>query len=72
MDSFHSRNGIAYPKDMEHLRQVFDKFCREHGLTKGSADADDVGRAVMSLYAAGVIEEDALLDSLAEFLRCRT
>lgn len=72
MSPFHSTNGIAYPEDIKRLREVFDRFCAENGLASGSAEADDLGKAIMSLFAAGVGEETALQDSLTEYLRRRT
>lgn len=68
----HTPSGIAYPEDMQRLREMFDRFCRENGLVNGTAEAEDLAKAVMSLFAAGVDEETALLDSLAEYSRRKT
>jgi hypothetical protein len=68
----HTPSGIAYPEDMQRLREMFDRFCRENGLVNGSAEAEDLAKAVMSLFAVGVDEETALLDSLAEYSRRKT
>lgn len=69
---FKSPSGIAYPGDMTILKQVFDRICREHDIRSGSREADDVARAAMSLFGAGVHEEAELLDSLKEFMLRRS
>lgn len=69
---FHSINGIAYPEEIDLLRRVFDQFCRENGVIPGGPDAEDLSRAAMSLFTAGVVEEAHLVESLAEYVRRRT
>jgi hypothetical protein len=65
---FRSSSGIAYPSDMTVLKQVFDRVCRENDIKCGSRAADDVARALMSLFGAGVHDEIELLDSMKEFM----
>jgi hypothetical protein len=65
---FHSTSGIAYPTDLTLLSKVFDRLCREHGFSKADLEAEDLGKAAMSLFAAGISDEDELLASLKEYL----
>ena len=62
-------SGIAYPGDMQLLKQVFDRICRQHHVEEGSRDAENVARAAMSLFQAGVFDETELIASLEEFMR---
>ena len=65
---FHYTSGIAYPSDLTILSRVFDRLCREYGFSKEDVEAEDLGKAAMSLFAAGIFEEDELLASLKEYL----
>jgi hypothetical protein len=65
---FRSSSGIAYPSDITVLKQVFDRVCQENDIKCGSRAADDVARALMSLFGAGVHDEIELLDSMKEFM----
>ncbi|THF58552.1 hypothetical protein [Ollibium composti] len=65
---FKSSPGIAYPSDMTVLKQVFDRVCQENDIKCGSRAADDVARALMSLFGAGMHDETELLDSMKEFM----
>jgi len=68
-ERFHSSNGIAYPRDLQLLTEIFDCICKENGFEKGSSDAEDIGRAAMSLFAAGVFDEPEIKASLAEYIK---
>jgi len=65
---FKSSSGIAYPSDMTVLKQVFDRVCQENDIKCGSRAADDVARALMSLFGAGMHDGTELLDSMKEFM----
>ena len=65
---FRSSSGIAYPSDMTVLKQVFDRVCQENDIKCGSRAADDVARALMSLFGAGMHDGTELLDSMKEFM----
>ena len=65
---FKSSSGIAYPSDMTVLKQVFDRVCQENSIKCGSRAADDVARALMSLFGAGMHDETELLGSMKEFM----
>lgn len=65
---FKSTSGIAYPSDMTVLKQVFDRICQENHVASGSRDADDIARAAMSLFGAGVHDETELREGLKEFV----
>jgi hypothetical protein len=65
---FKSSPGIAYPSDMAILKQVFDRVCQENDIKRGGRASDDVARALMSLFGAGVHDETELLDSMKEFM----
>jgi len=69
---FKSPSGIAYPSDMTILGVVFDRICQENGIRRDSRAGDDVARALMSLFSAGVHEEAELLDGMQEFMLNRT
>jgi hypothetical protein len=70
--SFHSTSGIAYPDDLKLLKQVFDHVCEVHGLGDNSNEAQSVAQAAMSLFSAGVFEEEQLTARLEEFVERRT
>jgi hypothetical protein len=65
---FHYTSGIAYPSDLTLLSKVFDRLCREHGFSKADLEAEDLGKAAMSLFVDGIFEDDELLARLKEYL----
>jgi len=43
---------------------VYDRVCREQGLTAGCPEAAELAAVAMDLFARGIFEEDALLREL--------
>ncbi len=70
--SFGLPNQIAYPGEIRLLKEVFDRFCEDHRIEGGGRDAEEIARAIMSLFRAGVFDEVELRESLEEFQRRRT
>jgi hypothetical protein len=69
---YYSSIGIAHPDELKLLNEVFDLICREYGLQRESPEAEDIGRAAISLFSAGVLNEAELVTSLREYLRRQT
>jgi hypothetical protein len=66
---FHSAGVVAGPEEISMLTSIYDTVCREHGLKRGSTEADDLARAVMSLFEAGLTDETEIFESVNEFMR---
>jgi hypothetical protein len=67
-----SSSGIVYPDDRKLLKQVYDRICRENHVEEGSKDAEKIAQAAMSLFQAGVFDEDELRAGLGEFIKRRS
>jgi len=67
-----SSSGIVYPDDMKLLKQVYDRICRENHVEEGSKDAEKIAQAAISIFQAGVFDEDELRAGLGEFIKRRS
>lgn len=67
-----STSGVAYPDDLELLKEIYDDICDERGLYCGSCAAEDLARATMDLFAQGVVDENEIRESLELYLGRRS
>lgn len=67
-----STSSVAYPDDLELLKEIYDDICDKRGLHCGSCAAEDLARATMDLFAQGVVDESEIRESLELYLGRRS
>jgi hypothetical protein len=70
--SFRSSGVVADPEEINMLTRVYDAVCRDHSVRSGTTEADDLARAALSLFEAGLTDETEIFESLNEFLSRKT
>jgi hypothetical protein len=61
---FVSSSGIAYPEDMEILRAVLNRFCKDHHVSGDGHEAAEIARTIISLFQAGLCDEPRIRAAL--------
>ncbi len=56
------------PADLHLLQRVFDRICRERGLSHGSAEAEIMAANLVLLWQTGQRDEDTLRRSAGKVL----
>ncbi|MDG4881860.1 RNA-binding protein [Mesorhizobium sp. WSM4884] len=57
---------VYEPADLDLLQRVFDRLCREHGLTPHNSDQREaLALKVISAFEKGVTDEAELLQALS-------
>ncbi|WP_144223590.1 hypothetical protein [Mesorhizobium amorphae] len=64
-----SSKGIASPRDLQRLREIYDELCAEYRLMPGDEKAEDLATATMNLFSRGVVDENEIRERLRQFLR---
>ncbi|MFE0019139.1 hypothetical protein ACFWXH_30110 [Mesorhizobium sp. NPDC059054] len=67
-----SISGVAYPDDIELLKEIYDDLCEKRGFHCGSPAAEDLARAAMDLFAQGEVDENEIRDNLETYLGRRS
>ena len=63
--------GVAFPEDLRRLKKIYDDLCFKHQISPTSGTAEDLAKATMHVFSAGVHDEAAIRERLLRFLRQR-
>lgn len=55
---------IAYPEDMDLLRNIYQDICRERCIHEGSRASTEVARALMYLFSQGVLDDAGMRETM--------
>ncbi|PLP58970.1 hypothetical protein CYK37_10675 [Mesorhizobium loti] len=61
---FNHTPAIAYPEDLDLLKDIYHDICRERRIRDGSRASAEVAKALMYLFSQGVLDDAGIRETM--------